>query len=55
MKSGIFTSPDPTRGSCQEVIKDLAGRVGSGQEVFEISWDGTGRVGRFSDLADRDG
>ena len=29
----------------QEDLQNLAGRVGSGQEVFEVSWIGSGRVG----------
>ena len=35
--------------------QNLTGRVGSGQEVFEMSRDGSGRVWRVSDLAGRDG
>ena len=36
--SGLFTGHDPTR-------EKLAGRVGSGQQVFEISRVGSGLVG----------
>ena len=34
---------------------NLAGPVGSGQEMFEISRDGSGLVGSFPNLAGRDG
>ena len=36
---------DPSHGSGQEVEAYFAGRVGSGQEVFEISRVGSFRVG----------
>ena len=36
---------DPIRGSGLEALKTLGGRVGLRQEVFEISWVGSGRVG----------
>ena len=54
---GLLTGHAPTRGSCQAVIKISrvewgrvkrylqyhgTGRVGSGQEAFEISWVGMG-------------
>ena len=35
--------------------KNLAGRVGSGQEVFEMSRDGSGRVGTGRNWSDRVG
>ena len=36
---------DPIRGSGLEALKTLTGRVGLRQEVFEISWVESGRVG----------
>ena len=43
---GLLTYHGPTRGSGRVVSKKkLAGRVGSGREVFEISRVGSGRIG----------
>ena len=36
---------DPVRGSRKEMFQKRAGRVGSGEEVLEISRVGSGRVG----------
>ena len=35
---------DQARGTGQEACKNVAGRVGPGQEVFKISRDGSGRA-----------
>ena len=43
--SGLFTAHDPARGSGQKDFHIVPGGVGSGQEVFEMSRVGSGRVG----------
>ena len=47
-KRGVFTGHDPAREVGFGICQKLAGRVGSGQEVFEISPVGSGRVRRLS-------
>ena len=43
--AGRFTGHDPTPGSYQKVLETPRVEWGSGQEMLEISRDGTGRVG----------
>ena len=42
--SRLFAGHHPARGSDQEVFKKTVGRVVSGQEVFEVSRDGSSRA-----------
>ena len=52
----LFMVRDPVHGGTGlEVLKHLAGLVGLGQEVFEISRDGSGRFQEVLNLAGRDG
>ena len=44
----LFTGHGLARGPCEAILKKLAGRVGSGREVFVISrsrWVGSGSRG----------
>ena len=43
-KKGFFTGHNAAGGSGREVFQNPAGRVGSGQEVLEISWVEPDRV-----------
>ena len=44
--SRTFTGHEPALGSGQKkVLKNIAGQVGSGHEMFKISRVGSGRVG----------
>ena len=40
----LFTVHDTARGRGQEVLENIMGRVGLGQEVFEMLRVGSGRV-----------
>lgn len=46
--SGLFAGHDQAHALGQEVFQKLADRVGSRQEVIEMSWISSGRVTRFS-------
>ena len=47
--------PDPHETRVPRVNRNAAGRVGSGQEVFEILRVGSARLNKFSSLAGRVG
>ena len=48
LSKAFFAGPDLARGPGQVVLRDFAGRVTSRQEVFELSWVGSGPGRRFS-------
>ena len=45
--------PDPHETSVSRVNRNVTGRVRLGQEMFEISRGGSGRVNKFSNLSGR--
>ena len=51
----LFTVQDATHRSCEEVLNNVADRVGPGQEGFEISRVGSGRVRKVSHITGRVG
>ena len=54
--SGLFTGHDPAREVGLEAFQKPPGRVGSGHEVFEISWVVLGSsVRRLSNISGRVG